>query len=74
MGKQHAPGFLKIVTDAKSRVRECTVDDVKSRCAEEDVAPGGEGQQPRAGKEEDGRQFGGQQGQSHCYSPGVSGG
>lgn len=31
MGKQHAPGFLKIVTDAKTRVRECTVDDVKRR-------------------------------------------
>ncbi len=25
---QHAPGFLKIVEDAKSRVRECTVADV----------------------------------------------
>ena len=25
---QHAPGFLKIVSDAKSRVRECTVADV----------------------------------------------
>ena len=25
---QHAPGFLKIVNDAKSRVRECTVSDV----------------------------------------------
>ena len=33
MAKQHAPGFLKLVTDAKSRVRECTVDDVKSRLA-----------------------------------------
>ena len=31
MGKQHAPGFLKIVQDAKTRVRECTVDDVKRR-------------------------------------------
>jgi rhodanese-related sulfurtransferase len=31
MAKNHAPGFLKIVTDAKSRVRECTVDDVKAR-------------------------------------------
>ncbi len=31
MGKQHAPGFLKRVTDAKTRVRECTVDDVKRR-------------------------------------------
>ena len=33
MGKQHAPGFLKIVADAKSRVRECTVDDVLARQA-----------------------------------------
>jgi rhodanese-related sulfurtransferase len=33
MGKQHAPGFLKLVTDAKSRVKECTVDDVKTRLA-----------------------------------------
>ena len=31
MAKQHAPGFLKFVNDAKSRVRECTVADVKSR-------------------------------------------
>ena len=31
MGKQHSPGFLKIVQDAKTRVRECTVDDVKRR-------------------------------------------
>ncbi len=31
MAKQHTPGFLKVVTDAKSRVRECTVDDVKAR-------------------------------------------
>jgi rhodanese-related sulfurtransferase len=33
MAKSHAPGFLKLVTDAKSRVRECTVDDVKARLA-----------------------------------------
>ncbi|OWK43005.1 rhodanese-like domain-containing protein [Fimbriiglobus ruber] len=33
MGKQHSPGFLKIVTDAKSRVKECTVDDVVRRQA-----------------------------------------
>ena len=33
MAKQHAPGFLKLVADAKSRVRECTVDDVKARLA-----------------------------------------
>ncbi|HUR55638.1 MAG TPA: rhodanese-like domain-containing protein [Gemmataceae bacterium] len=31
MAKQHAPGFLKIVTDAKTRVKECTVDDVVAR-------------------------------------------
>lgn len=31
MAKQHAPGFLKVVQDAKSRVAECTVDDVKRR-------------------------------------------
>jgi rhodanese-related sulfurtransferase len=31
MAKQHAPGFLKIVTDAKSRVKECTVDDMRAR-------------------------------------------
>jgi rhodanese-related sulfurtransferase len=28
---QHAPGFLKLVNDAKSRVKECTIDDVKKR-------------------------------------------
>lgn len=31
MAKNHSPGFLKIVQDAKSRVRECTVTDVKAR-------------------------------------------
>jgi rhodanese-related sulfurtransferase len=31
MGKQHAPGFLKIVADAKTRIKECTVADVKRR-------------------------------------------
>jgi rhodanese-related sulfurtransferase len=31
MGKQHAPGFLKLVRDAKTRVTECTVADVKRR-------------------------------------------
>ena len=31
MAKSHAPGFLKIVQDAKARISECTVDDVKSR-------------------------------------------
>ena len=28
---KHAPGFLKITTDAKGRVKECSVDDVKAR-------------------------------------------
>ncbi len=31
MAMQHKPGFLKVVADAKTRVRECTVDDVKAR-------------------------------------------
>jgi rhodanese-related sulfurtransferase len=31
MAKSHAPGFLKIVADAKTRVKECTVDDVVAR-------------------------------------------
>ncbi len=31
MAHQHSPGFLKLVQDAKTRVRECTVDDVKAR-------------------------------------------
>lgn len=31
MAKQHSPRFLAIVNDAKSRVRECTVQDVKQR-------------------------------------------
>src|SRR5919199_3184703 len=31
MAPQHSPGFLKLVQDAKTRVRECTVDDVKAR-------------------------------------------
>ncbi|MBX3437078.1 MAG: sulfurtransferase [Planctomycetaceae bacterium] len=31
MAKDHAPGFLKIVNDAKSRVMECEVNDVKAR-------------------------------------------
>jgi len=33
MAKQHAPAFLKLVADAKSRVKECTVDDVRARQA-----------------------------------------
>ncbi len=31
MGKKHSPLFLNIVNDAKSRVQECNVDDVKKR-------------------------------------------
>lgn len=31
MAKNHAPGFLNIVNEAKSRVKECTVQDVKAR-------------------------------------------
>lgn len=31
MAKHHSPRFLKIVEDAKSRVRELTVNDVKAR-------------------------------------------
>lgn len=31
MAKQHSPRFLAIVNDAKSRVRECNVQDVKKR-------------------------------------------
>jgi rhodanese-related sulfurtransferase len=33
MAKQHSPAFLKLVQDAKSRIKECTVDDVKQRQA-----------------------------------------
>lgn len=36
MAKAHSPGFLKIVQDAKSRVRECTVADVQARLASGD--------------------------------------
>jgi len=31
MGKKHAPRFLEIVNDSKSRIRECLVHDVKNR-------------------------------------------
>ncbi len=31
MGKKHAPGFLKIVEDAKSRIRELSVRDVNAK-------------------------------------------
>ena len=30
MAHHHSPGFLKLVQDAKTRVKECTVDDVKA--------------------------------------------
>ena len=33
MAQQHTPGFLKIVNDAKSRVRECTIDAMRARQA-----------------------------------------
>jgi rhodanese-related sulfurtransferase len=33
VAKHHAPGFLKLVTDAKTRVKECTVEDVRQRLA-----------------------------------------
>lgn len=32
--KQHSPGFLAVVNDAKSRINECTIADVKRRLAE----------------------------------------
>ena len=31
MAPNHSPGFLKIVEDAKQRIRETTVDEVKAR-------------------------------------------
>ncbi len=31
MAHQHAPGFLKLVQDAKSRVKELTIDQVKAK-------------------------------------------
>jgi rhodanese-related sulfurtransferase len=33
MAHQHAPGFLKLVQDAKSRVRELTIDQVNAKQA-----------------------------------------
>lgn len=33
MAKQHAPGFLKLVTDAKSRVKECTIAEMRAKRA-----------------------------------------
>jgi rhodanese-related sulfurtransferase len=37
---KHAPRFLEIVKDAKTRVRECTVDDVSARLKNGKPAPG----------------------------------
>lgn len=34
MGKKHAPRFLQIVNEAKEKIRECVVDDVKRRLDE----------------------------------------
>ncbi len=34
---KHSPGFLKIVNEAKTRVRECTVEDVQARLARHDA-------------------------------------
>ena len=31
MAKQHSPAFLKLVQDAQTRIKECTVADVKRR-------------------------------------------
>ena len=31
MAKNHAPRFLKIVNDSRSRIKECTVQDIKDR-------------------------------------------
>lgn len=31
MAKHHSPQFLKLVNDARTRVRECSVNDVKAR-------------------------------------------
>jgi rhodanese-related sulfurtransferase len=31
MAQQHSPGFLRIVNDARKRIQETTVDDVKAR-------------------------------------------
>jgi rhodanese-related sulfurtransferase len=30
---KHSPGFLALVTDARTRIRECTLDDVRTRQA-----------------------------------------
>ena len=31
MGKQHAPRFLQVVNEARQKIRECVVDDLKKR-------------------------------------------
>jgi rhodanese-related sulfurtransferase len=36
MAQQHPPRFLKIVDDAKTRVREATVDEIKARLDRQD--------------------------------------
>lgn len=36
MAHQHSPGFLKIVEDAKKRIRETTIDDVKAKLDRDD--------------------------------------
>jgi rhodanese-related sulfurtransferase len=33
MAKQHSPAFLKVVEEAKSRVRECTIEQMQARRA-----------------------------------------
>ena len=37
MGKQHAPRFLEIVTEARKHVTECTVQDVKRKLDREET-------------------------------------
>ena len=36
MAKNHSPGFLRVVTEAKARVKECVVADVQDRRAASD--------------------------------------
>ena len=36
MAKNHSPGFLRVVTEAKARVKECVVADVQARRAASD--------------------------------------
>jgi rhodanese-related sulfurtransferase len=33
MAHQHTPGFLKIVQDAKTRIKECTIDQMRAKQA-----------------------------------------